>query len=591
MAGRLLRPAKRLRVAKLELADLELLNHRAYDRVARQVDRAHTETLRAAASELVPQLRWFVARAAERNLTLAAGEALVPSIVVEVGIANGDLQDLAQALVWALAQEQGLSARVVSLEGGAESGVDDGSAAAAQTAEMLILGDLESIDKTAFSDFVFRLSEASLPFARVLIMLVSPAVGFPATLKLPSCGLLQVLHLEAPSPLWCFSNMVADLFVLCECPVDIDPGVLRHLCSLFARHRSLRRTTCHLKLLARHFFQASPCRHLCLAREPDFRADVVQSIGDGKLLGVDGAPAVREDDDDDGTELARRVEAAVYGHACQRWTKMVLFKLLRTVAASGQEEHPGAMMGLQLVVLEGGGGLTKRVQGALVALGEANGSELARVLAALASLYAELANSGDSDNGPLSAHVSAHDGTANRLELGSFLDLKAKVSELALLGAGSSSAPAVQAVFNGLRFESMYLLQAIYASAVSAPPGEDGDTRIETVLSFPPHYLEELQWQFEPEPRSSIRYALEGPGSHDGAAGPGGSAYQCIDQRSGAIAAADWFAPFASEESSGWSADTRAGSHGFVRTVADLEHAGAVQLAKRDGVRFLRMLY
>ncbi len=121
---------------------------------------------------------------------------------------------------------------------------------------------------------------------------------------------------------------------------------------------------------------------------------------------------------------------------------------------------------------------------------------------------------------------------------------------------------------------------------------EKTETRaLKQFLSFPPHYLEELQWQFEPEPRSSIRYALEGPGSHDGAAGPGGSAYQCIDQRSGAIAAADWFAPFASEESSGWSADTRAGSHGFVRTVADLEHAGAVQLAKRDGVRFLRMLY
>jgi hypothetical protein len=569
-----------------ELPDLELLNTRAYERVACLVDQAHTQTLRAAASDIVPQIREFVARAAERDASSTARESLVPSVIIEVGMANGDRRDLGQALAWVLAQEQELSARIVSLGGGMVSSRKGQNGMAAHTADVLILDDLEGIDKVAFSDFILRLSESRAAL-EVLVMLVSPAVGFPATLKLPCCGLLQVLHLAGPSPLRCFSKMVADLFVLSQCPVGIDPSILQYLYTLFVRHMSLSISTHHLKLVAHHFFQASPCRHLCLALEPEFRADIVRNIGDGKLEGVQDAPVMPEgddeDDDGDGTALAQRVASMVYRNRCRRWAKMVLFKSLRVLSGSEHEEHPGAMLGLQLVVLGGGERLAKRVQSAFGTLSDAKASVLARLLTGLKSVYAEVATSGDHNSGT-HVNLDAHDNLDEEVQ-GPLADLRAKVAELALLNIENISDGAV---LDGIRFESMCLLQAIYASASCGPLVSDGETNIETDLSVPVYYLEELGRQFDPEPRHTIRHALEHPASYNCDVGPGSVAFHCLQ---GATAAADWFTPFASEECSGWSTDAHAGSHAFIRAVADLDYVGAVQMSNKDGARFERMLF
>jgi len=579
------RPAKRLRVAGHELPDLELLNTRAYEKMACLVDQAHTQTLRAAASDIVPQVREFMAKAAVRDANSAARESLIPSVILEVGMANGDRRDLGQALAWALAQERGLSARVVSLGRSMNFARKEESSAAAHTAEMLILDDLEGLDKVAFSDFIFRLSESRAGL-KVLVLLVSPAVGFPATLKLPCCGLLQVLHLAGPPPLRCFSNMVADLFVLSQCPVGIDPSILRYLYTLFVRHMSLSISSHHLKLIAHHFFQASPCRHLCLALEPEFRADVVRNIGDGKLEGVHDAPVVPEVDDDDGSVLAQRVASVVLRHGCRRWAKMVLFRLLRVLSGSQFEERLGAMLGLQLVVLGGGERLAKRVQSAFNTLSEAKTSELKRLLMGLTVAYNEIRKCGDvGSEGPgHNVHVR---GNLNEEDQGPFSDLRAKVRELAHLDADNVS---VQQVLDGLRLESMCFLQAVYAFASCDPSASDEDTHIETDMTVPFHYLEELGRQFDPEPRLTIRHALENPESYNCDIGPGSAAFHCL-HHGGTTAAADWFTPFAFEESSGWSTDARAGSHAFIRAAADLDHVGAVQLTNKDGARFVRMLF
>merc|ERR1712070_1279431 len=100
----------------------------------------------------------------------------------------------------------------------------------------------------------------------VLVVLLSPAMGFPTNLPARASGLLHIEAFACKSVAWCLNQLIERFFLRRQLPVMIDGSFLEYLVSFcMTAQGGIQRFLQHVKYLLHNFFWEEPMSVLCMA--------------------------------------------------------------------------------------------------------------------------------------------------------------------------------------------------------------------------------------------------------------------------------------------------------------------------------------